>query len=149
MRIKNSDRKVVSFAPVLEAAILASGDVFIASQQIPLPFNTGEGYELESVIVLDKADQNQAFDLIFSTEQITLGTLNAAISITDADAEKIIGSCKMVVATHAYDLINSILFTQGNLGIVLQGSALWVAAVCRSGTPTYGAAGMTMKFGFK
>jgi hypothetical protein len=61
---------------------------------------------------------------------------------------------RMVVATHAYDLINSTLFTQGNLGIILQpGDAgtdsLWVSGVVRSGTPTFTAAGMKIKLGFE
>lgn len=142
---------VISFTPVLDANVLANNEVFMASQEIPQVFTKGLPRKLQSVVVSDGDDQNQAFDLIFSNAAITLGTINSTVTISDADAAKIIGTVRMVVATHGYDLINSILFTQGNLGIVMKGetASLWVAGVVRSGTPTYTASGMKMKLGFE
>jgi hypothetical protein len=144
---------VIDVVPVLDASILANNDVFMVAYEIPQVFSKGVARRLKSVVVLDTDDQNQAFDLIFSNATITLGTANAAITISDADAAKVVGSVRMVVATHAYDLINSILFTQGGLDIIMQPSgvsnSLWVSGVVRSGTPTYTAAGMKIKLGFE
>jgi hypothetical protein len=142
---------VIDVVPVLDASILANNDVFMVAYEIPQVFNKGVARRLKSVVVLDTDDQNQAFDLIFSNATITLGTANAAITISDADAAKVVGSVRMVVATHAYDLINSTLFTQGGLDIIMQPvtSSLWVSGVVRSGTPTFTAAGMKIKLGFE
>ncbi len=146
--------EVITFTPTLDASILANNEVFMAAYEIPGVFNKGLPRKLQSVVVLDTDDQNVAFDLIFSNATLTLGTPNSTITISDADAAKIMGSVRMVVATHAYDLINSIIYTQGNLGIILQpGGAgtdsLWISGVVRSGTPTFTAAGMKIKLGFE
>ncbi len=148
-----STPEVITAVPVLDAAILANNDVFMVAFEIPQVFNKGKARKLQSVVVLDGDDQNVAFDLVFSNATITLGTANAAITITDADAAKVVGIVKMVVATHAYDLINSTMFVQGGLAIIMQPSgvsnSLWVSGVIRSGTPTFTAAGMTLKLGFE
>ncbi len=148
-----SSYEVITFTPTLDASILANNEVFMVAYEIPGVFNKGLPRKLQSVIVLDTDDQNVAFDLIFSNATLTLGTANSTITISDADAAKIMGSVRMVVATHAYDLINSTLFTQGNLGIILQpggvNDSLWISGVVRSGTPTFTAAGMKIKLGFE
>jgi hypothetical protein len=144
--------EVITFTPTLDASILANNEVFMAAYEIPGVFNKGLGRKLQSVVVADTDDQNVAFDLVFSNATITLGTPNSTVTINDTDAAKIVGTVRMVVATHAYDLINSTLYTQGNLGIVLQpteSGSLWVSGVVRSGTPTYTAAGMKIKLGFE
>lgn len=143
--------EVITFTPVLDAAILANNEVFMAAYEVPQVFNKGLPRKLQSVVVLDGDDQAVAFDLIFSNATITLGTLNSTVTISDADAAKIIGTVRMVVATHSYDLINSTLFTQGSLGIVMKGEtgSLWVSGVVRSGTPTFTASGMKIKLGFE
>jgi hypothetical protein len=144
--------EVITVVPTLDTSILANNEVFMAAYEIPGVFNKGLGRKLQSVVVADTDDQNVAFDLIFSNASITLGTPNSTVTINDTDAAKIVGSVRMVVATHAYDLINSTLFTQGSLGIVLQpteSGSLWVSGVVRSGTPTFTAAGMKIKLGFE
>jgi hypothetical protein len=146
-----SQPNVIDVVPALNASILANNEVFMVAYEIKDVFNKNKARRLKSVVVLDTDDQNVAFDLIFSNATITLGTANDVISISDADAAKIVGSVRMVVATHAYDLINSILFTQGGLDIIMQPvtSSLWVSGVVRSGTPTFTAAGMKIKLGFE
>jgi hypothetical protein len=144
---------VIDVVPVLDAAILANNEVFMVAFEIPQVFSKGLPRKLQSVVVLDSDDQNVAFDLVFSNATITLGTANSTITISDADAAKIVGTVRMVVATHAYDLINSTLFTQSNLQLVMAGSgtsnSLWISGVVRSGTPTFTAAGMKIKLGFE
>ena len=92
------------------------------------------------------------FDLFFSNATITLGTVNNAITISDADAAKIVGSVIMLVATHSTDLANSTLYTQAlSHGIVMQPvtSSLFISGVVRSGTPTFAAGSMKIKLGFE
>jgi hypothetical protein len=144
--------EVITFTPVLDTNILADNDVFMAAYEIPGVFNKNLSRKLMSVVVLDTDDQAQDFDLFFSNATITLGTLNAAISISDADAAKLVGHVSMAAATHATDLIGSTIFTQGDLNIVMEATpsgSLWVSGVVRSGTPTYTAGGMKIKLGFE
>ena len=143
-------RDVYTFTPVLETSILADDDVFFVPIEIPQVFDRGLARELQSVVVLDGDDQNTDFDLFFFNATVTLGTLNAAVSISDADAAKALGFVSMVAATHASDLINSRLFMQNGIGLVMEGAtaSLWVGGVVRSGTPTYTASGMKIKLGF-
>ena len=141
---------VYTFTPVLETSILADDDVFFVPIEVPQVFDKGLARELQSVVVLDGDDQNTDFDLFFFNATVTLGTLNAAVSISDADAAKALGCVSMVAATHSNDLINSRLFVQKGIGLVMEGetASLWVGGVVRSGTPTYTASGMKITLGF-
>lgn len=143
---------VKSLTPTLDTNAYADGDVlFVSTELSGLTKKTGGRLELHSVIASDGDDQNIGFDLVFSNAQITLGTINAAVSISDADAATIVGYCSLTT-TESKDLINSRLFVLGNIGITMQladtASSLWVAGIVRGGTPTYSASGMKLKFGF-
>ncbi len=142
---------VYEITPVLETSILADNDVFFVPIEIPQVFDKGLPRKLVSVVVLDGDDQNTDFDLIFFNATATLGTLNAGITISDADAAKVLGAVSMLAASHAFDLINSILFVRGGLELVMKGAtaSLWVGGVVRSGTPTYTASGFKIKLGFE
>ena len=141
---------VYDITPVLETSILASGDVFFVPIEIPQVFDKGLPRKLSSIVVLDGDDQATAFDLVFLNATATLGTLNSAVSISDADAAKVIGYVQMAT-TDARDLINSNLFVKSGIDQVMKGAtgSLWVGGVVRSGTPTYTASGMKIKLGFE
>lgn len=135
---------------VLDTNIYASGDVLAIPQEITGVFDlAGQKRALHSVILLDGDDQAQAVDLVFFNASASLGTINAAVSISDADAAKIIGYVSLE-AGDAKDLINSTLFAKSSVGQVLEGAStsLWIGAICRGGTPTYTASGMKVKLGF-
>lgn len=143
--------KVVTVTPVMETSATAAGDVIAVPIEITGCLRQEGGtVKLTSVLVLDKDDQGQNLDLVFSSEEITLGTLNAAISVSDADAAKIIGH---VSVTDYKDYINSQIAVEENLGIIMKGVAgstsLWVGVVCREGTPTYTASGIVIQLGFE
>jgi len=144
-----SQLNVYDVTPVLETSILADNDVFFVPIEVPQVFEKGLPRILQSVSVLDGNDQATEFDLIFSNASITLGTLNSGVTVSDADAAKIIGTVSMLT-TDAVDLINSTWFQKTGVGIVMQGvtRSLWVSGVVRSGTPTYTATGMKIKLGF-
>lgn len=146
-----SQGRVIEFTPVLDTSIYANNDVMFVPIEVPQFFRgLGEERVLQSIVALDGDDQATAFDLVFSDAAITLGTINAAISISDADAAKIIGYVQML-ATDSRDTINSTLFVKSAIGHVMKSSgtttSVWVSGVVRSGTPTYTASGMKIKLG--
>jgi len=144
---------VISFTPVLNASVLANNEVFMVDHEVKDVFNKGKARKLTSIVVVDGDDQNVAFDLVFSNAAIVLGTANEVVSISDANAANVLGVVKFVVATHAQDFINSIVFVMSNINLILQGSgsstSLFVSAIVRSGTPTFTASGMKIKLGFE
>jgi hypothetical protein len=143
--------EVITFTPVLNASVLANNEVFMVDHEVKGVFNKNLPRKLQSIVVLDGDDQNVAFDLVFSSAAITLGTANDVVNITDANAANVLGVVKFVVATHAQDFINSIVFVMTNINLIMQGSSssLFVSAIVRSGTPTFTASGMKIKLGFE
>lgn len=142
---------VVDVTPVLDTSIYADNDVMFVPIEVPHVFKElGGRRALHSIVVVDGDDQNTDFDLIFFNATATLGTINDAVSISDADAAKIIGYVRCEAATDSNDIINSRLFIKTGVGIQMQGvtTSLWLAGVVRSGTPTYSASGMKIKLGF-
>ena len=145
-----SQANVYAITPVLEASILADNDVFFVPIEIQGVFDKGVARELTSAVVIDGDDQATEFDLVFFSGSVTLGTLNAGVTISDADALKAIGAVSFVAAD-AIDLINSTMFIKRDIGLVMGGTSasIWVGGVVRSGTPTYTASGMKILLGFK
>lgn len=144
---------VIDVTLVLDTNIYASGDVLAIPQEVKGVFpSKGGTVKLVSVVALDEDDQNQVFDLVFFNASATLGTINGAINISDADAGKIIGYV-VLAAGDSNDTINSRLFAKNGINQIMQASyastSLWIAAVCRGGTPTYTASGIKLKLGFE
>jgi hypothetical protein len=133
----------------LDTSQYADGDVLADTQEIAsaLRISGGSGI-LHSVTVLDKDDQGEALDLLLLNASGSIGTENAAVSVSDAVADTIMGVVE-VAAGDFVDLVNSQIAAKTNLGIVLEvasGSSLYVAAISR-GTGTYTTAGITLKLG--
>ncbi len=102
--------------------------------------------------MLDKADQKSILDVVFLNANTTLGTLNAAVSVNDTDAETVLATVQVVAADYC-DLVGSAVATKilaSPLGLVpaTTSQSIWVALVSR-GTPTYAAASAVKgTFGF-
>ena len=148
-----TDASVVTFTPVLDTSAYTSGDVLFIPIEVSNVFTKFEGKAaLHSVIISDGDDQACDIDLVFFNASASLGTINTAVSISDADAANIIGYVSLTNADNGHDLINSILYEKTAVGLIMQGSAsstsIWVGAVLRSGTPTFTASGMKIKLGF-
>lgn len=145
--------RVIDVTPVLDTNAYADNDVLFVPIEVGGVFPQGQPVILDSIIVLDGDDQGVDFDLIFSNATLTLGTINGAVSISDADAAKIVGYVRLVGSTDANDLINSQLYSKGNINLLMAGVAgtgsLFLSGVVRSGTPTYTASGMKIKLGFR
>ena len=144
---------VVDLTPVLDTSAYADNDVLFVAIEVPQVFKElGGRRALHSIVATDGDDQNIDFDLVFSNATITLGTINAAVSISDADAAKIIGYVRISATDDGNDLINSILYAKSGIGLQMQGSlttcSLWVSGIVRSGTPTFSASGLKLKLGF-
>lgn len=142
---------VFDFTPVLDTSQYADGDVMFIAKELPQFFPAPNGDRVvQSIIALDGDDQNVAFDLVFSNADITLGTINNAVNISDADAAKIIGYIKLTTSD-ANDTINSRLFAKSAIGHVMKASgttcSVWISGISRGGTPTYTASGMKIKIG--
>jgi hypothetical protein len=129
----------------------ADGDVLADYQEIADAALISAGsIEIESIVLLDKDDQAVALDLVFANASGTLGTENSAVSISDADADEIVGIVEIATGDYV-DLVNSQLVTKTNVGIQakLSATSLYVGAITRGGTPTYTASGITLKIGVK
>ena len=143
---------VIDVTLSLDTSAYASGDVLAEVQEVKGFFKDINGNRaLHSVIAVDEEDQNVAFDLVFFNDSsASLGTENAAVSISDADAGKIVGYVKMET-TDSNDLDGSRLFAKGSIGQVLrangESASIWIGAITRGGTPTYTASGIKLKLG--
>ena len=86
--------------------------------------------------------QRQPFDLLFFAQSVTTGNLNAALSISDADALHFRGRVQ-VLASDYYDVGNAavadVAGTQRYMATAAGARSMWVAGVSR-GTATYGSA---------
>lgn len=144
-----SDVIDVTLSP--DTSIMADNDVIAATQEITNFFRKPGGVAyLQSVRLLDEDDQAQDIDIIFLDANGSVGAENAAYAPSDTVARTIIGQVSIVAADYA-DANTSQHAMKGGLGQMLKAAAgstsVWVAAVCRGGTPTYTAAGLKLKIG--
>lgn len=155
--LSSRSERVVGLSEVLDVTLsldtnaYSDGDVLADTQEIANAVRVPGGTAiLQSVQVLDEDDQGCALTLVFSSGSGTLGTENAAPSISDANARNILGYVS-VAALDYIDLGGSRIATIRGAGLVLKAAAgatsLYIAAITRGGTPTYTAAGIKLKLG--
>jgi hypothetical protein len=141
----------VTLSPTL--TILADNDVIAAPQEVTNFYRVPGGVvKLHSILLLDGDDQNTDIDLFFLSADGSIGAENAAFSVTDAVAATIVGHVELLAASHYIDLTDSRLIVRNELHRVMKAgdtTSIWVAAVCRSGTPTYTASGLKLKLGIE
>jgi hypothetical protein len=149
--VRNGDLDVIDVTLTLDTNEYASGDVLAVPAAVVGVFRgPSDVRRLVSVVLLDEDDQAQAVDLMFFNATATLGTINGAVSISDADARKVIGVVKIATGDYV-DLVNNQVAFKTGLDLPLKASstgACFLGAVLRSGTPTYTAAGIKIKLGF-
>lgn len=132
---------VITFTATVEAAAYADGDLlFDATSVADFVRANGGRAIIQSITVYDKGDQGVAFDLFSSPVTVDFGTVNSAVSISDADA--ILGVqrvCRVETADYV-DLGGIKMATLTNLGIMVEADtasrAIFLAGVTR-GAPTY------------
>jgi len=141
INLGNFRTKVVRFTPVVDTAAYAAGDVLFATTGVTVSSNTTAGARgtILSASILDRADTaEQTIRLFFLRSNVSLGTINSAISITDDNAAEIIGTASV---TTNIDLINSRMGEAQSIVIPfeLNDQNLYVAATT-GGTPTLASA---------
>jgi hypothetical protein len=147
--IGHADVIDVTLSPTL--TILADNDVIAAPQEVPNFYARAGGVvKLQSLILHDGDNQNTDIDIFFLNADGSIGAENAAFSMTDAVADTLVGFVELLASTYialgngrwAYKTEMHRMMKAGE-----NTNSIWVAAVCRSGTPTYTATGLKMKLG--
>lgn len=144
--------KSVSITLSLDTSAYAAGDVLADTQEIAHVLrNVGGSALLQSLALIDQDDQTAAaIDIVFLSANVSLGTENAAPSITDANAAKILGIVN-VPSGNFIDVGGAKVATVNNIGLQVTadaGTSVFVAAIAR-GTPTQTASGIKITFGFR
>lgn len=132
---------VVSVTPTLDTNAYAAGDLLFDSTEIAAAVRANGGTAiLQSITMLDKADQGVGMTLLFANAETDFGTLNAAPDPDDTESGTVIGHCAIVAADYI-DLGANRVACIRNIGLMLKAGAattsLYIAAVNGSGTPTY------------
>lgn len=133
----------------VDTSAYADGDTFADTQLVSATFFEASGADrtLLNVVVLDKADQGFGIDLFFLDTNVSLGTENAAPSITDANAAQIVGLVR-ISSGDWIDVGGARVAVINNISQVLRSTTqnLYIAAVVR-GAGTYGASDVIVKLG--
>ncbi len=136
---------------VLDTSAYASGDVLADTAKIAGFFDSVDGTGIiQSIVVVDEDDQGVAFDVHFLQANVSMGTVNAAPSISDANARNSLGYVS--VATSDYkDLGGVRVANVKNIGLPVKAAAqtldLYVAVVNGTGAPTFTASGVKLRIG--
>lgn len=145
--------QVVAITPTLDNAVAyTAGDILFDTTAIAGATRYGDGAAvLQSLVINDKDDQAAAtLDLYILNANNSFGTRNSAPSITDANADAIIGRVSIAVADWT-DLGGCKIAVKTGINMVIKPATntttLYVAAIT-GGTPTTTTAGMTLRFGF-
>jgi hypothetical protein len=136
----------------LDTSIYASGDVLADLTQVTdMVRADGAAILIQSVTVLDKDAQGIEMDLVISPYAKSLGTLNAGVSISDADAEGLQRIANIASTDYASLGSGSKIATKSGIGLMVQAAAgsskLYIGAITR-GTPTHTAAGIVLQIGY-
>lgn len=143
-----SKDNVLELTLSVDTAIYATGDVLADTQELTNFFPVaGQAASINSVAVLDEDHQGGAFDLVFLKSNVSLGTENLAVSISDANAREILGIVSVVAGDYV-DLVGSYLATICPVGLVVKTAtaSVWIAAISRD-AKTYTASGLKLKIG--
>lgn len=135
----------------LDTSIYASGDVLADTQEITACVPTPGGRAvIHSIVLNDKDDQGQALDIVFLNTNVSIGTENAAVAVSDTNADQILGIIS-VASGDWIDLGGCRVATKTNVALVVEAgsglTSLFIAAISR-GTGTYTASGITLSVGF-
>lgn len=139
--------KITNVTLSLDTSAYADGDVLADSQAISacLRANDGTG-TITNVTLTDIDDQGVGLDLLFLDANVSLGTENAAPSITDGNAANILGWVR-VAASDWIDL-GGVRLASVPCSIPVKGVSgtddLYVAAISR-GAGTYTASGIVVR----
>jgi hypothetical protein len=135
----------------LDTSAYAPGDVLADTQVLTNAMRKTDGTAvLQSIVLVDKDDQGIALDVVILDANVSLGTENSAVSITDGSADNILAIVS-VPAAEWTDLGGCRVAVIKNLCVPVRAASgtanLFVALITR-GAPTHTASGITGRFGF-
>jgi hypothetical protein len=142
-RITNFTNRTVTVTPVLDTNAYTANDVLFPTIELDFGNQLVSGV-IKHASILDTDDQaSQTITLYFAGSTFTLGTANSAISISDADAEKLLGTAAVTTST---DLIGSRFGQNTDIGLpfTVNSGSLFVAA-STGGTGTHSASGLKLR----
>lgn len=139
-----------SHTPTLDTSAYADGDLMANPEELNRLFPQGTSWvTVTDLVVIGKSDNAQPFDIYFTKSSASWGTLNDAVSITDAVAADIVGRIS-VAAADFDDFTNNQIAFKHDLRVSIphadDSKSIYVAMVSR-GTGTYAEDGMVLKFG--
>lgn len=142
---------VVAVTLSLDTSAYGAGDLLADTQEVASAMRVAAGTGgIHSIMLNDKDDQGAELYLVFLSANVSLGTENQAPSITDANADNILGIVP-VYTSDWVDLGGCKVATLTNVGLVVKAvtgsTSFYIAVVNGAGTPTYSAAGITMRLG--
>lgn len=133
----------------------ANGDIIADTQQVDAALRVADGTGiLESIGVFDADDQTPySFTIYIHRTSTSMGTENAAISITDANAAAGIIGAVSFTSGDCFDLINGRYYFRTGLSIPLVAVSgtddIYISMVCVVGTPTHTATGINVVLGIR
>ena len=145
VRIVNSITETFTLEPSIDTSAYADGDVFFDTEGITIRSSGAIGNtsgEVTFCRVVDTDDLKSDFDILFLKTNVSIGTENAAVSVSDTNAKEIIG--RIIVRSY-YDLGGAAIAEDSGSIVPFKltpsdgVSTLYVAGVCR-GTPNFSSA---------
>jgi hypothetical protein len=136
-----------------DTGIMASADIIADTQQMDAALRKADGTGVIQAITVFDPDDNTAFafDVYIHNTTTSMGTENAGITISDANAAAGIIGVVSFTAADAKDLINGRVYYKANLGIPVQAVSgtddLYFSIVNGSGTPTFAGGSIPMRVG--
>ena len=133
-----AQRKVVRVSPTLQAAATDANDVMFNGTEIPnAVLNPGGCSRLLRLDVVNYTDTSCDIDLVFTENAVTLGTVDAAVSITDANLKiaKVLATIRIDASVQEIDLIN--MLTSGEAREKVIGSSGTMLQAAKDSTSVY------------
>jgi len=149
-KLNKMDVDLIDVTLLTQAANVEVNDVTSDYVEIPNAVAVNGGTAIiQSIQLHDEADQGAAIDLVFQTDNTTIGSIDSGISIDNSDSKDILGFVSM---TNYFDGIAWQLASKQNIGLVIKAASdttsIYVAAVNRGGTVTYAATdAITLRIG--
>ena len=144
----SADVAVLTITPTISTTIYADGDSLAGLMSLSNAYGgSGEGAALHSLVILDRAVQKAAFDILFFDASATIPAANAAFAWTAGDDLKVLHCLHVPGGDYDADtnplgyhtIVGKAFCVIPSIGMAIQGnatSALYMAVIVR-GTPTY------------
>lgn len=152
-KVTNFQTTEIDLQLTTDTNIYASGDVMVVTVAVPVLSTTQNVKNLrlriDQMSIIDKDIQNGAFDVVFLDANKSLGTLNAAVSISDADALSIVKTVSVSASNYTTltPADNSIANVEFNpIYITSTDRNLYIGFISRD-AKTYTASGLYLRLG--